>query len=617
MNSNLKWCLLCATLALVLSIPSLLARYKVEAGNQAVELVIEYPEVEALAAGTGRTVSDVLIELKSAGLTGVVVIEDTITTLLDSGRLTHRPAGDAITDWAADASAYKQLQIALFGKFNWRSEDDRHTACTLGAFGKPALSYRNSLFALGMAGVGIDRRQTDLVQANGLTLIGRVSNYEGADLEGIEWTLKDLKASGCSTVVFLGMEVLGSRELIKETAAAIKENGLSFGFAEFGKQWGDERMLREIPESSMRLHSILPAEMTTMSPVDQVERYVRAAKERDCRILYLRLLTAAGPDPVQANADYIRTISSYLNRLGMAARTAHPMATPTDTPFTLVVAIVAPFLGGIALFQLLRWPLWIAVFMAIPGLIGEAIGIGGPNGVHALMASILFPTVAVLAVAEGLEGRTASQAVLMYLVAAFISFCGALAAAAMISTLPYMVRAEQAFGIKLTHVMPVLIVGLVLLFRRYRDGGFGQNIKWWHLAVALIGLVVVALLVIRTGNEGGSVSGFEIKLRSALDKFLTVRPRTKELLFGHPIFIAGLLALAARRPRFVPLLLAAGAIGQASIVNTFSHIHTPLAVSLLRVVWGVTLGGILGAVVYTIIIKLEPLALRIWKQNSS
>ena len=108
--------------------------------------------------------------------------------------------------------------------------------------------------------------------------------------------------------------------------------------------------------------------------------------------------------------------------------------------------------------------------------------------------------------------------------------------------------------------------------------------------------VAVAIYVMRTGNEGMTVSGAELQFRSLLDQLLGVRPRTKEFLLGHPALLL-LLLYGYKDNRFLPLLLLA-AIGQASLVNTFAHIHTPLWVSMLRAFNGLWLGILLGLAVY-------------------
>ena len=66
--------------------------------------------------------------------------------------------------------------------------------------------------------------------------------------------------------------------------------------------------------------------------------------------------------------------------------------------------------------------------------------------------------------------------------------------------------------------------------------------------------------------------------------------------------------LLAARWGFLPslvLVLLAG-IGQAGIVDTFAHIHTPLDVTLIRVALGVIIGGVIGFFAGGVFSFLEP-----------
>jgi len=110
------------------------------------------------------------------------------------------------------------------------------------------------------------------------------------------------------------------------------------------------------------------------------------------------------------------------------------------------------------------------------------------------------------------------------------------------------------------------------------------------------------IYVMRTGNaDVGAVLPFEQQLRNSLQDLLTVRPRTKEFMLGHPLLLL-LLYTGYRDVRFIPLLVL-GAIGQVSMVNTFAHIHTPVVISLLRGFNGLWL-GILGGLVLIVLWKI-------------
>src|SRR5690606_38930129 len=111
-------------------------------------------------------------------------------------------------------------------------------------------------------------------------------------------------------------------------------------------------------------------------------------------------------------------------------------------------------------------------------------------------------------------------------------------------------------------------------------------------ALAALALVVV----LRTGTDLLPVPGFEQWLRTTLENTLRVRPRNKEFLLGHPLFVlTAYLVVRLRPPSLVTATGAALArIGQLSLVATSAHIPAPLAVSLLRTLYGVVLGGLLG-----------------------
>jgi hypothetical protein len=121
----------------------------------------------------------------------------------------------------------------------------------------------------------------------------------------------------------------------------------------------------------------------------------------------------------------------------------------------------------------------------------------------------------------------------------------------------------------------------------------------------LIGLAIVGVVVLRSGNDPGvGVSGSEMSFRSFLNKLLFVRPRTKEFLFGHPLFLFGLAEAFSGNRKYLTLYLAAGAIGQASLLNTFCHIHTPLLFSFIRALLGWLIGAFFGAVLFWLVRKI-------------
>jgi hypothetical protein len=98
----------------------------------------------------------------------------------------------------------------------------------------------------------------------------------------------------------------------------------------------------------------------------------------------------------------------------------------------------------------------------------------------------------------------------------------------------------------------------------------------------------------RTGNAG-QVSAIELQVRLMLEQLLYVRPRTKEFLIGFPLFILA-LHMVKSYPKAYYFLLIPGVIGFLSLVNTFTHLHIPLLISLLRSGYSIVFGFIIGLV---------------------
>ena len=62
---------------------------------------------------------------------------------------------------------------------------------------------------------------------------------------------------------------------------------------------------------------------------------------------------------------------------------------------------------------------------------------------------------------------------------------------------------------------------------------------------------------------------------------------------------------AAAHRRAIGWLLALGiGVGIGDVIDTFSHLHTPLEISLLRVVNGLIIGAIIGIIVIAIYRRL-------------
>ena len=616
-------------------------RWQTEARNRRVELVVDYGDAQALANTTRRQVDDVLQQLRAAGVTTVAITEDTLGTLNASGVVTYQRAGDeTLLTFAPGFPGERPRVIQMLGH--------KAPGLVVTPEGADGLRIGSPWPQFSTIPIGLDNAAVLAVKQNGLLVAPRLVNFTGVTAANIPWELalakrQCLGASGVGPIIFAGSSVLGNRGLIKTTADAIKDNGLTYGSVELGKTFGDEDLSRMAQARTVRVHSIGIDEMGNMDEPTAVERFVRAAKERNIRVCYVRLFTfglTKDADVIHANTEFIGKIVKGMGEARLTvAGPAHPYAADPAPGLVLRVLIALGVLGGSLL--LLR------VFTGIGGkafilalVLGGllALGLAAPSHTPkgrealALLAACVFPTLGLCYVAlprpvrNGSNGAILGRAFGTYARMTAVTVIGIVLVIGLLSGRLFLIKVDAFLGVKLVLVTPVLLVaayyglGLAALAPSAgwaeRRGAIEDRLRTvaarpllvGQVAVGFAALVALAFLVARSGNDPGvGVSGSELTMRSLLDKYLYVRPRTKEFLLGHPALLLALAAMASGRfVRWTLPLLVIGAIGQSSLMDTFCHLHTPLVISGLHGLIGWVLGAIFGTLLWTVAARSIP-----------
>ncbi len=250
-----------------------------------------------------------------------------------------------------------------------------------------------------------------------------------------------------------------------------------------------------------------------------------------------------------------------------------------------------------------------------------ALGVFGAAGLYvvspslcsqllALAAAICAPSVAMIRAIRTVESGAAQKAgsrlgfsLQLFLRTTVTSLMGVLFIIGLLNGITYSLLLEQFRGVSALHLLPIVITVIYLLFYSrpltlsQRAGKVGSVLKYninvlW-IIVAGAALAAIYYYLTRTGNAG-QASAFEIYFRSFLENTLRIRPRTKEFLIAHPLFILGAY-LSVRYKNAVYVMLI-GVIGQLSIVDTFAHLHTPVMISAIRITYGIVFGVLTGIV---------------------
>jgi hypothetical protein len=194
------------------------------------------------------------------------------------------------------------------------------------------------------------------------------------------------------------------------------------------------------------------------------------------------------------------------------------------------------------------------------------------------------------------------------LAATGVTLLGALVVVGLMSSPLAMEEIVRFRGARMVLALPPLIAFALYLF----DRRFGSGVERPKdvllspvLAYQLVaGIAIIAggvLLLMRSGNDSDiSPSPIELSLRHFLTHVLSVRPRFKDFLIGFPCMMLVPALLPAHR-RAIGWLLALGiGVGVGDVLDTFCHLHTPLDVSLIRIVLGLIVGFVIGAIAIVI-----------------
>jgi len=654
-----KWLLILTAIGLLCSIPFVFQRSSTEQTSKQVEFVVDYRdvlEVSSYRSKPSEYMLERLAELKAAGVHSMAIYETTLTELQLSGRIQAMTSEDAaiLTQFSVPANE-KSTYVLFLGSLSEElirpMIEDAFTR--LGVEIEPwkfrelnGLKLHMPLDEAKLQKMDPDPITMAELKAIGFHLVARLSDQrQPFDAERVDKMLSDLSAFGVTRVIFDGTAVTGAADdpklhSLSTMAELMNKYGIGLSTIEMGKpQAGLDKLSYLTDYNIVRLHS-LPENMSNMAPDDLVDRFLLAAQDRNIRMFFLN--TQASMDQINGvRKDTIENLIkslegengaiAALEQRGFTMGPAQPFETGAGLPSGLALVLKALVtLGAVALIALLVNAFFpaLTLFVFAAGAVGSAglyvlsttllsQGLSLGVGISAASLAVIY---AVRRADEARSGSPLLHALKLLLAATAISFVGIGYIVALLDHITYLYVLRQYRGVSLLHLVPIaLAFGYALFFHKQRSlrdviakirAVLMMNITvLWVVAAAVCGVGVLYYMS-RTGNAG-TASDLERLFRATLQETLGVRPRTKEFLLAHPIFILGVyLAVKSAWKKFGMLLIAAGVIGQLSIVDTFAHLHTPLIISLIRVFYGVVFGAAIGL----ILIAVWRLAEKGWKR---
>ncbi|MEG6615161.1 DUF5693 family protein [Peptococcaceae bacterium 1198_IL3148] len=623
--------ILCAMLVAMIAIGVLAAghlafwdRYQLEKDYKQVELLMDYNDIKGM---NGPSELATLQTLKQHGLTTVLFKEQTVAdiegygygTVLSGSQLMVQSNVFGANPWLAqliennsiksentyliftDKQTFERVASQLSVKIpHYKTYTDLGETYLI----ETVLTYSQ----LQDIGIGFPQDKLQLVEQAGLNTMVQVRTWPKVTVQGLETVFAPIKRIPNLTATFFNDGVIPgvTEDLLPEVAQHIRETPTgATATIEFFPQSGINKLAVLLDKQVVRLHTIGSDEISKNNPskTEVIDRFSLAAAERNHRAILVRpLVSTGGEDPLTYYGAFLDDLQAELQKEGLSLGVASKFPPNPVSKAVVLLVGVGVIGGGLLLLNRLGFGKWLTIIgvaslVAWAGLLYLMPDFG--RKLMALASVIIFPTLSVLTFTKQ-QGLPLSKAVLRLVQMSLFSLIGALLMVGLLADVGFMLKLDQFVGIKLAHVVP-LGIGVVYFVYLASTGNsikerladlLNKPIVVSMAAVAGLLLVAVAIYVMRTGNEGPTVSSLELTVRTALDNLLGVRPRTKEFLLGHPAMLA-LLYFGYRNNWFIPLLVL-GIIGQVSLVNTFAHIHTPLVVSLIRFGHGLWIGLLIG-----------------------
>ena len=586
--------------------------------NPGLEIVMDgesYTELKSLAPELN------LQRLKDNGVTALAVYQQSLEDFLDRGSLRRiEPldtvlAGDKLQKelqssgievaQLENSALFVVLSDSLRKQLNNMSSElaEGYSAEVINTSEYDFLYFPSWHKSLEDLNLGYNSDQVKKAREIGLKLAYRSNNK----LNALSALRNNLELMQPEFLIFDGEEVTGFPGEIEETAAVMQEHKLTFGKVEafIAAQSGADKLAKLNDYQLLRTHSMQQDEVDEAAKHEIINRYLLSVRERNVKLLYHKPYLS-GNQLAQRNLEFLSTLTSELEAEGYQLGRAQTAPYFTNSSWHLLAILLGVTAAGILLLNYFTFFKYSKIMNVFFLLAAGAAFVFLQSGreillrqIIALGSAVIFPSLAVIIFLLGKErggeklegGLSISYLFFNFTAAVLTALIGGIFVSAALNSSNFIFKINDFRGVKLAFLMPLIIISIYYLIqsgsknlRQKIPQLLESVIKVKHL-ILTGGLALIAVIYIgRTGNFPLlPVPAWELTVRSLLEKVLYVRPRFKEFLIGHPLFIFALYLSVKKRKQlyFYPLLMLAS-VGVITTVNTFSHLHTPLLVSLLR-----------------------------------
>lgn len=520
-----------------------------------------------------------------------------------------------------------------------------------------AFSQENKLVgsSLMKLGLGYDEEKIKTIKEAGLDVILRPLTYstDWTEEKYVKASLNQYKKLDIKPnyMIFTGKEILGYPDNLDLVEDFIKEEDVKIALIESAvqrqhlEQEGLDELTEQLDYEAIRLFSV-PGyvqeryKYNNYKGAEEIENTLyRAVTERNIRAVYFHPFKLDKERYVTDYREYEKTFASFEERIEKHNMTIGDASVMKSNHINIILKMLLGLgiLGGAMLLleELLRITDRFSKFLIGLGILGIIVSsIVVPNFsniVFAIASAVIFPSLSMVYFCKKFKTyyndktvdktlkNTIVTGIKELLTMTLISAIGALFVSAVLSDIKFLLEIDIFRGVKLAQIVPILvyIIAFIGYFGYKKDKDLSDNkintsdIKSLFLDnIKIVSAIVVGIVgyigyiyLARTGHETNvQPSTLEIMARNLLELKLIARPRIKEFLLAFPAVIMAVDFIFGRKKLAVFIIGLFIALGQTSVVNTFSHLRTPIYLSATRLTYGIIAGIIVG-IVYLLIMK--------------
>jgi len=558
-------------------------RLKNEAAMKEIEVVCDWQDIEVISLRLGKSIEEILDELKRAGVSVIGISDYDLKNLQQLGKalpvvVSHEFPFSLRYFYVSDSTLKETIihQLMILGR----------TAVEL----SPNIVGLNiSYEEEDKIGLGWDANLVQLLKDKGFRIILRPRNWQGISPETLRAILADPVFDQADGLIFFGDQVLGNGngDSLKEMADFLVKKKLFWGYTEFVGQKGETVLAHQVPDQTIRVHSIPPDEIKNYTPLEARERFLRAVKERSVRLLYVRFFTEPAFNLWEKNYSYLTALFSDIESSGFSRGTVHPL-TPFSPPLGALILFSISVAITLALLYSYFLPKnWIIFILSLVVMLGALFQNQMLNmRMVGILSGITYPSLAVFSLIDGFQSKK------NLFISILMAFCTVLAGGLVVSCglyhWLYVLRIEQYSGVKTSMIIPIILVALYLFKSGYLNRSINSvtlgALKRYEFVILVVLAGGFVIYLTRSGNFPIISAGIlESKMRIWLERLLFMRPRTKEFMIGYPaLWILVSLRRFNYKPIFKVVLWLGVTIGFITFFNSFCHIHTSFLFILLR-----------------------------------